>query len=290
MLRNVEKLSKRWHHKRMGKVNSEFIERYQILYERNPKSKVFAPLAEAYRKIGLTNKAYTLCLEGIKLHPDFSGGRVALARALIELKEPSKAIEQLEKATELSPENILAFSLLADTYLRLKKPKEALRAYKMVLFLSPHNKKAQKAVKKLESLTADEFEEEAFAMKKLDNKVKTWKVGNTPSSSKDDSQHPSVGTIERFLSLTDAFIVRNDLERAKKSLIEAQKHLGQHKEITKRLRLIQQRAEIYAGNENEPSETLSPISSRQEDAIAAKIKFLQDMLYKVSHRRNDAHK
>jgi hypothetical protein len=31
----------------------ELLERYQILLEKDPRSQVFAPLAEAYRKMGL---------------------------------------------------------------------------------------------------------------------------------------------------------------------------------------------------------------------------------------------
>ena len=63
----------------MDETNPEFIERYQKLYEEDPKSRIFAPLAEAYRKMGLINEALELAQNGVKIHPQFSGGRVALS-------------------------------------------------------------------------------------------------------------------------------------------------------------------------------------------------------------------
>src|SRR5688572_23036133 len=107
-------------------INLEFIERYQKLFEKDPKSKVFAPLGEAYRKMGLIKEALSILERGVKFHPHFASGRVALAKVLISQNEHTKAIEQLLVATDLSPENLLAQKLLAECYIALKKSKEAL--------------------------------------------------------------------------------------------------------------------------------------------------------------------
>src|SRR6185312_9107047 len=92
----------------MDEINPEFVERYQRLYEADPKSRIFAPLAEAYRKMGLLNEARDVAESGVANHPDFPGGRVALGRVLNDLGLIEEAVRELKKAAELAPENILA--------------------------------------------------------------------------------------------------------------------------------------------------------------------------------------
>src|ERR1700722_3369005 len=113
---------------------SSFVERYQLLYEKNPDSRVFAPLAEAYRRMGLIDEAIDLAEKGVQKHPLFASGRVALGKCLVQKGLFERAVEQLKAAVELSPENLLAHQLLAECYARLKQPFKALDAYKMALF------------------------------------------------------------------------------------------------------------------------------------------------------------
>src|ERR1700722_5164925 len=129
---------------------SAFVERYQLLYEKDPNSKVFAPLAEAYRRMGLVDEAIDLASQGVKLHPNFASGRVALGKCYVQKSEHEKAIEQLKIAVELSPENLLAHQLLAECYAKIRKPAESLNEFKMVLFLNPNDVRAAQVVKKLE--------------------------------------------------------------------------------------------------------------------------------------------
>src|SRR5882757_1022853 len=126
----------------MNSVNSEFVERYQLELAKNPRSRVFASLAEAYRKMGLIDEAKRICRFGTEAHPDFAGGHVAYAKVLLDLKAPAEALTHLEKATKLSPDNLLAHNLLGETLIQLRRPKDALKAFKMVLFLDPENTRA----------------------------------------------------------------------------------------------------------------------------------------------------
>src|SRR3989442_143106 len=120
---------------------SSFVERYQLLYEKDPNSKVFAPLAEAYRRMGLIDEAIDLAQKGVQKHPHFASGRVALGKCLAQKGEYKKAVEQLRAAVEVSPENLLAHQILAECLSKLNKPIEALNAYKMALFLNPNDAK-----------------------------------------------------------------------------------------------------------------------------------------------------
>lgn len=220
--------------------NAEFIERCQIEYDRNPSSRVFAPLCEAYRRLGLIPEALEIASRGVRLHPDFAAGRIAFARILIEKKAFPDAIEQLKKAAELSPDNILAVQLLGDTYLELRRPKDALGAFKMVLFLNPLHERAKAMVRKWEFLTADEFED-------VDFEWTSSEALDTPPVDIEErqalQQNPTRADREayRAISIADALTVRNDLEAALATLGRGLRKLGPRPDLEQRLGLLGRR-------------------------------------------------
>lgn len=222
-------------------LNPGFIERYQIIFENDKSTQLFAPLAEAYRKMGLTKQALEVCEEGVKHHPHFISGLVAYAKVLLETDNIEKAHKVLEKATDQNPDNILAQSLLAKCLMQLKKPEEALNAYKMLLFLSPNNKEAIKNVKKLESLTANKMDEELFRLNPLSLFEEVDENENPSDKSLEPEKKNQIdrkSQLERALSLADAFSIRGDLDKAGQILKKAREELGDQKEIIKRLSVI----------------------------------------------------
>ncbi len=263
----------------MDDISPEFIERYQLLLERDPKSKVFAPLAEAYRKIGLQTRAYAICKSGLQYHPDFAGGHIAIAKVLIDLDETSKALEHLERATELAPENIMAHQVHAELRLKLKNYKDALRAYKMVLFLSPDNKKAQNAVKKLESLSAEDFSADIFA-DNFNNVESHSNLTTEPVQTSNFASLEQKKRLERFLSLIDVFIVRNDSEKAFEVYEEARQEFANHPELKKRLKIIRPQSQSEL-------ETLPPTPQRHQEATLTREKLLNEFLLRINKHRKD---
>lgn len=256
----------------MQEIQPELIEKYQLLLQKDPKSQVFAPLTEAYRKMGLLEEAFRIAVRGVQFNPNFGGGRIALAKVFLDRENPSAALEELEKAVELSPDNILAHSLLADCYLKAQRPKDALRSFKMVLFLAPTNEKAMKAVRKLESLTADEYEDDLFEMRPLPQMDELRTENAAPLKPVSEKQ---TSDLERILSLVDAFIVRNDIEKASATLRESERSFGAHPELVKRLKLVNQRS--FQGDEPAAHE----IPSRRKAAIEDKIEYLRHLLARV---------
>ncbi|NJM10105.1 MAG: tetratricopeptide repeat protein [Bdellovibrionaceae bacterium] len=256
----------------MQEIQPELIEKYQLLLQKDPKSQVFAPLTEAYRKMGLVEEAFRIAVRGVQFNPHFGGGRIALAKVFLDRDNAPGALAELEKAVELSPDNILAHSLLGDCYLKTQRPKDALRSFKMVLFLAPNNEKAMKAVRKLESLTADEYEDDLFEMKPLPQ-VEHLRT-EAPVPLKPVGERPT-GDLERILSLVDAFIVRNDMEKALSTLKESERSFGQHPELIKRLKLVNQRS--FATDDLSDHK----VPSRQKTAVDSKIEFLRELLGRV---------
>ncbi|MBX3021944.1 MAG: tetratricopeptide repeat protein [Bdellovibrionales bacterium] len=263
----------------MQDIQPELVERYQILLQKDPKSQVFAPLTEAYRKMGLLEEAFRIAVRGVQFNPTFGGGRIALAKVFLDRENLQAAMDELEKAVEYSADNILAHSLLAECYLRCKRPKDALRSFKMVLFLAPANEKAAKAVRKLESLTADEYEDDIFEMKPLPQVDELKTVDAQPLKPLPGSGATVTSDLERTLSLVDAYIVRNDIEKALLSLRQAEGYFGSHPELVKRMKLVSQRT---IERDELPAE---PPPSRKKAALDDKILFLRRLLDHV-HRNS----
>jgi len=224
----------------MSSLTPELIERYQLEYARDPKSKVFAPLSEAYRRMGLVEEALRIAENGVRAHPEFASGRVAFARILIEKKRYEEASAQLKKAIETSAENLLAYSLLGELHLQLRQPKEALSAFKMVLFLNPNDERAKKAVSRWEFVTADEYDTSVFKMEPI--------FDHRPENVKRE--------VERATSLADALTVRNDLDGAINVLRTAQSRLGHQDDLNNRIERIAKRLKTVNDEKKETLEVL----------------------------------
>ncbi len=90
------------------------IHRWERSLKEDPSSKVFALLAEAYRKRGLLDKALQIASEGVKRNPDYIGGRVALARIYVDRGMVEEARRELEYVLAKAPDNISASRLLRE--------------------------------------------------------------------------------------------------------------------------------------------------------------------------------
>ena len=248
----------------MSKIDSRAVEDYQKLLESDPKSKAFAALAEAYRGLGMRDQAETLLRRGISFHPKYAPGYVVLARINLERKNFEHAIRLLAQAIEISPDNLLAHQLLGEAYLQMKNPKEALRAHKMALFLNPQSTRSQQVVKKLESLSAEEFEDDIFEMRPL----KPHSVDKTL-----EKEYP----LDRSLSFIDALIVRHQMPLAKQKLNELQNRFPGNPEVQSRWNLI-------SNEDQEQAESIKPLASREKQILDYKIEKLQKVLAALSQR------
>jgi len=125
--------------------------KYLKMFQDDPRSKIFAPLAECYRKMGLFDEAIEICKEGLAQHPDFIGGKVALARAYSEKKMYVQVRDLLTPLIDKIPDNLIAQRLLADACLILGYADEALNSYKMLLYFNPADTEVAGMVQELET-------------------------------------------------------------------------------------------------------------------------------------------
>ena len=130
--------------------NSPLFYDYLRKFQEDPSSRVFAPLAEAYRKAGLVDEAIEVAREGLQNHPSFIGGRVALSRALFDKEQYEEVIKELTPIVQDVPDNLVAQRLLAESCLMVGGVAEALGAFKMLLYFSPADPETAKIVHELE--------------------------------------------------------------------------------------------------------------------------------------------
>jgi predicted Zn-dependent protease len=99
----------------------------------------------------MADEAIEIAREGLRVHPGFVGGRVALARALFDKKAYAEVIDELNQVIQDAPDNLVAQRLLAESCLMQGRISEALGAYKMLLFFAPQDPETAKIVQELEA-------------------------------------------------------------------------------------------------------------------------------------------
>lgn len=173
--------------------------KYQADYEKNPRSRVFAPLAEIYRKLAMTDKAMEILAQGIRFHPTYVMGYLGLAFCYYDLKQFHLAYNTLRPLVEANRDNIRLQKLFADVCLELDHKDEALDTYKYLLFINPRDKEVALRVSNLEKMIEEAYrpvhhpiyipesefssermdadnEQQLFDIDKLDNKPKASKI------------------------------------------------------------------------------------------------------------------
>lgn len=291
----------------MAKIDSTTVEKYQNILAKDPNSQVFAPLADAYLEMGMLQEAESLARSGIKRHPNLAGGFVVLGKIYRAKSDSEQAIECLRKAVALAPTNILAHQTLGEIFFDEREAKEALKCFKMVLFLNPNAERARKIVQKLESVSADEFSDEAFQMTPLKSLQENKSNSESASGSKRNpaygrqTSNDSAGmelnasatteanagsvdkAMQRVLSLVDALIVRNELGKAQFMLQDCFKEFGDHPELLTRSRALLIRANpgLEESEMAEQATEIRPLASRDRQARDRKLEVLHLLLRKI---------
>jgi tetratricopeptide (TPR) repeat protein len=156
---------------------------YLKRYQEDPSSRVFAPLAEAYRKAGLLDEAIEICKDGLRMHPNFIGGRVALARAYFDKRYYEDVVKELETVVMDAPDNLIAQRLLADSYLILGRVAQSLTAYKVLLYFTPQDEDLGKMVKEIEMKA---YEDGALVLQNDTAQLKSFSIKGAMKAISDD--------------------------------------------------------------------------------------------------------
>ncbi len=172
----------------MSGLTSPLILKYEKTLENNPKSRVFAPLAESYRKLGQIDRALEILKIGLRFHPTYILGHLGLAYCYFDIEEFNLAYTTLRPFIDDNKDNLRLMKLFAKICLKTKSDDEALETFKYLLFLNPRDKEVARNVKLLEdNLSASQV---SISFKKESGETDSF-TADTGFKVENLSTHPS---------------------------------------------------------------------------------------------------
>jgi tetratricopeptide (TPR) repeat protein len=118
----------------------EAIQHYEELLARDPGSRAFAQLADAYCQRGRYADAIAVCDRGLQRYPRYVGARMILARALADHGDVARAEAEFRRVLEQIPDNIPAHRALGELLRRQERTPEALTVFEALRDLTPFDR------------------------------------------------------------------------------------------------------------------------------------------------------
>lgn len=128
-------------------------------YEKAPESRLFAPLADAYRKSGDLEKAIELCEKGLERFPDYASARIILGKCFYDKGATERARGEFERVLAIDPANMVALKFMGEICLAEDEKKKAGEFFRKLLAIDPTNEDAARILGEIES---------EFKVKKID--------------------------------------------------------------------------------------------------------------------------
>ena len=145
-------------------VAAAAIRRYEERLMRDPTSLAFAPLADAYRKVGRTREAINLCREGLARFPHYTTARLILAKAHLDDGNPEAALAELGVILMTSPRDVQAHRMAAEIHRKAGRWEEARQHLERVVKLDAADREARLL---LEGLAAEGRTEAASPLSRV---------------------------------------------------------------------------------------------------------------------------
>ena len=124
-------------------VAAAAIRRYEERLMRDPTSLAFAPLADAYRKVGRTREAINLCREGLARFQHYTTARLILAKAHLDDGNPEAALAELGVILEASPRDVQAHRMAAEIHRKAGRWEEARQHLERVVKLDAADRESR---------------------------------------------------------------------------------------------------------------------------------------------------
>jgi tetratricopeptide (TPR) repeat protein len=118
--------------------DSALIDDLERQFAENPR-RVFARLANEYRKAGDAERAIDICLSHVPQQPGYISGHIVLGQALFDTGRYDEAKSAFETALGLDPENLIALRQLGDIARETGSADDARAWYQRLLEVDPQN-------------------------------------------------------------------------------------------------------------------------------------------------------
>jgi len=120
----------------------------------NPKSLLFARLADLYLQEERTDEAIALCLKGLEHHSSYVTGHFVLGKAYMAKGDSERAEEQFKKVLSHDQQYLAAHKLLGDLMAKMGWENKAVMHYRNLLSMDPMDEETRQMLKQFS------FEEE----------------------------------------------------------------------------------------------------------------------------------
>lgn len=118
---------------------------------KDPKSKLFVPLAEEYKKAGDIETAIAVLIEGLRNNPGYVTAKSFLGRLLLDKGDLAEAQKEFEEVIKAIPDNVLAQRKLGNIHVLQGRAQEALLFFKAVLAVNPKDPELNALVADIEA-------------------------------------------------------------------------------------------------------------------------------------------
>lgn len=112
----------------------------------NPKSLVFAHLADLYLTVNRIDDAIELCIEGLKHHPTYNTANFILGKAYLAKNDSENAEAELKKVLSHDRQYLAAHKLLGDLMAKMGWENKAALHYKDILRIDPLEEKTKELI------------------------------------------------------------------------------------------------------------------------------------------------
>src|SRR5512134_4023717 len=126
------------------------LEKLQRQYQDDP-ARVFAQLADVYRRGGRIDEAVAMLREHLEARPNYVSGLIVLGRCLLDQRKDAEARETFERVIAIDREHIIALRALGEIGERTGDPGGARLWYQRLLDVDPMNEEAEAALGRLAS-------------------------------------------------------------------------------------------------------------------------------------------
>ncbi len=110
------------------------------ILDESPNSQIFAALAEAYRKKGELDKAFRVCQNGLKIHPNYGSAHMVMAKINLDKGLYDWAQMEVEKSVSLDGNSHATDLLLAEIHIYKGEFANATRILDKLRRVDPKNK------------------------------------------------------------------------------------------------------------------------------------------------------
>jgi tetratricopeptide (TPR) repeat protein len=207
---------------------NEELEKLKQRVEKDPLSKLFVPLAEEYRKMGMLDEALSVLLRGLENQPNYMTARVSLGKVYLEKNMLREAKEEFKKVVNAIPDNLFALKKIAEISEKLGDINDAIDAYTKIVKLNPMDDEAKSALENLKQKSVPEVTDKV-GTESLESPTVTLAINSSthemlqpslesPESEKqpEESEHFN---LEGFMPLTETSYSDEEFERFKQEII-----------------------------------------------------------------------